>query len=95
MGILGYAGVTLIIVAFIRLIGQLWLPIEKGSTPMSEAKYKRQAEYNRKNYVRFPLDLKPDVLEAYKAACKANGTTPTTEIKKFIAAYIEEHQATE
>jgi len=71
------------------------LPIEKGSTPMSEAKYKRQAEYNRKNYVRFPLDLKPDVLEAYKAACKANGTTPTTEIKKFIAAYIAEHQATE
>ena len=62
---------------------------------MSEAKYKRQAEYNRKNYVRFPLDLKPDVLEAYKAACNANGTTPTTEIKKFIAAYIAEHQATE
>ena len=62
---------------------------------MSEAKYKRQAEYNRKNYVRFPLDLKPDVLEAYKAPCKANGTTPTTEIKKVIAASIAEHQATE
>ena len=62
---------------------------------MSEAKYKRQAEYNRKNYVRLPLDLKPDVLEAYKAACEANGTTPTTEIKKFIAAYIEANKPSE
>ena len=62
---------------------------------MSESKYKTQIKNLRKNYVRFPLDLKPDVLEAYKAACKANGTTPTTEIKKFIAAYITEHQATE
>lgn len=63
--------------------------------PMSESKYKTQIKNLRKNYVRFPLDLKPDVLEAYKAACKANGTTPTTEIKKFIAAYIAEHQAAE
>lgn len=56
---------------------------------MSEPKYKRQAEYNRRTYVRFPLDLKPEVLDAYKAACAANGTTATTEIKKFIASYIE------
>lgn len=54
-------------------------------------KYRRQAEYNRKNYVRFPLDLKPEVLAAFRAACAANGTTATTEIKKFIAAYIAEH----
>ncbi|MCD8147777.1 MAG: hypothetical protein LUD84_10985 [Clostridiales bacterium] len=56
---------------------------------MAEPKYKRQAEYNRSHYVRFPLDLKPEVLEAFRAACKANGTTPTTEIKKFIAGYID------
>lgn len=55
---------------------------------MSESKYKAQQKYNRKNYVRFPLDLKPDVLEAFRAACKANGTTPTTEIKRFIAEYV-------
>ena len=35
---------------------------------MSESKYKTQIKNLRKNYVRFPLDLKPDVLEAYKAA---------------------------
>lgn len=55
---------------------------------MPESKYARQAAYNRRTYVRFPLDLKPDVLEAFKAKCRENGTTPTTEIKKFIADYI-------
>lgn len=54
------------------------------------SKYESQQKYNRKTYVRFPLDLKPDVLAAYRAACEKNGTTPTTEIKKFIAQYIEQ-----
>lgn len=62
---------------------------------MSEPKYKRQAEYNRRTYVRFPLDLKPDVLSAFRAACEANGTKPTTEIKKFIASYIEANRPSE
>ena len=53
-----------------------------------KTKYETQIKNLRKNYVRFPLDLKPDVLEAFRAACTANGTTPTTEIKKFIAQYI-------
>lgn len=51
-------------------------------------KYESQIKNLRKNYVRFPLDLKPDVLEAFRAACGANGTTPTAEIKKFIAQYL-------
>lgn len=59
---------------------------------MSESKYSRQAAYNRRTYVRFPLDLKPDVLEAFKIKCKENGTTPTTEIKKFISDYISENE---
>lgn len=52
-------------------------------------KYESQIKNLRKNYVRFPLDLKPEVLEAFRTACAANGTTPTTEIKKFIAQYVE------
>lgn len=51
-------------------------------------KYESQIKNLRKNYVRFPLDLKPDVLEAFRAVCSANGTTPTAEIKKFISQYI-------
>lgn len=62
---------------------------------MSEPKYKRQAEYNRRTYGHFPLDLKPDVLAAFRAACEANGTKPTTEIKKFIASYIEANKPSE
>ena len=59
------------------------------------SKYSAQQKYLRKNYVRFPLDLKPDVLEEYRAACKANDTTPTTEIKKFIESYIEANRPSE
>ena len=62
---------------------------------MASSKYAAQQKYNRKNYVRFPLDLKPDVLADFRAACAANGTTATTEIKKFIAAYIEENKPSE
>ena len=54
---------------------------------MGNSKYGPQIKNLRKNYVRFPLDLKPDVLEAFKAACAAHGTTPTAEIKKFITQY--------
>ena len=62
---------------------------------MAESKYARQAAYNRKTYVRFPLDLKPDMLEAFRAACAVNNTTATTEIKKFIADYIEQNKPSE
>lgn len=54
-----------------------------------KSKYAQQIRSLRKNYVRFPLDLKPNVLEEFRRACAANKTTPTTEIKKFIAAYCE------
>lgn len=62
---------------------------------MGESKYARQAAYNRKTYVRFPLDLKPEVLEAFREACKKRGEVPTTEIKKFIQRYIEEAKGAE
>lgn len=57
---------------------------------MTESKYAAQVKHNRKTYVRFPLDLRPEVLDAFKAKCKVNGTTPTTEIKRFIAEYCKE-----
>ena len=55
-------------------------------------KYKAQQKYLRTNYVRFSLDLKPDVLEQFRAICKQNGTTPTSETKKFIKSYCENNQ---
>ena len=58
----------------------------------AEKKYAQQQKHLRAHYVRFPLDLKPDVLEQFKAVCTQRGTTPTTEIKKFIASYIESQE---
>lgn len=52
--------------------------------------YSAQQKHLRAKYVRFPLDLKPDVLEAFKAKCKERGTNPTKEIKKFIQDFIQE-----
>ena len=53
-------------------------------------RYAAQQKYLRKNFVRFPLDLRPDVLEAFRGHCRVNGTTPTTEIKRFIDSYCRE-----
>lgn len=52
-------------------------------------KYSSQQKHIRSKYVRFPLDLKPEILEAFKAKCCLLETTPTTEIKKFIADFIK------
>ena len=57
-----------------------------------KSKYSSQINNLRKNYVRFPLDLKPEVLELFKDICRKKGTTPTTEIKKFIRAFCEENK---
>ncbi|MEY8428738.1 hypothetical protein AALA00_13715 [Lachnospiraceae bacterium 46-15] len=56
----------------------------------SKKKYSSQQKHIRSKYVRFPLDLKPEVLDAFKAKCAELGTTPTAEIKKFISAFLEQ-----
>ena len=53
-------------------------------------KYSSQIKNLRSIYVRFPLDLKPDVLNRFKEVCQQRGTTPTTEIKRFIREYCGE-----
>lgn len=58
-----------------------------------QSKYAQQIKSLRKNYVRFPLDLKPDVLERFRRICAENGTTATTEIKRFISEYCEQNDS--
>ena len=60
---------------------------------MEESRSARQQAYMRKTYVRFPLDLKPDILVAFRCACEKNQTSPTAEIKRFIAEYIARNAA--
>ena len=62
---------------------------------LSESKYTSQQKHIRNNYVRFGLDLTPEILANFKEKCQANGTTPTTEIKKFIAEYVKTNWLTQ
>ena len=58
---------------------------------MDEKKnYSAQLKHLRSKYVRFSIDFRPDELEEIRQICKAAGTTPTAEIKKFVRAYCEE-----
>lgn len=58
---------------------------------MASDKYSAQVKHLREKYVRFSLDMKPDELAAFRAACEKVGTKPTTEIKRFIREFIEEN----
>lgn len=57
----------------------------------NENKYKAQIKHLRKNYKRITIDFKIEELQIFKDICKANNTTPTSVIKKFVTSYIEEH----
>lgn len=59
---------------------------------MAESKYKTQIKNLRKNYVRLGLDFKPDVLNEFKRLCAENGSTATTEIKRFVAEYCQRYR---
>lgn len=65
--------------------------MEEMEKTEQKAKYASQIKSLRKNYVRFSLDLKPDMLEDFRKACDINGTKPTTEIKRFIRQYIQDN----
>lgn len=56
---------------------------------MSESKYSSQMKHRKAHYKSLTLDLRPEIFEAFRAACTANGTTMTTEIKRFIAEYLD------
>ena len=56
---------------------------------MKEKNYSAQQKHLRAHYVRFTIDFRPEMLEKFREVCANNGTTPTTEIKKFIAEYCE------
>lgn len=59
-----------------------------------KSKYAAQQRYNRKNYVRFPLDLKPDVLEEFRRVCAENGTNPTAENQKIHCRILRKRRQT-
>lgn len=40
----------------------------------------------------FNLNLAPDEFESFRSACERNGTTPTTEIRRFMADFTKGDQ---
>jgi hypothetical protein len=54
-----------------------------------EAQRKHMAEY----YTHFNLQSRKEEFAAFRAACLSNGSTPTTELRKFMAVYTERSAA--
>ena len=55
------------------------------------SKYAAQMKHINSKYASFKMNLAPEVLADFKAKCAANGTTATTELKKFITQYLAEN----
>lgn len=58
---------------------------------MENNKYKAQIKHIKNNYKKFHIDFKNETFYKLQEVCKKNGTTPTTEIKKFVDLYIKEN----
>lgn len=58
---------------------------------MENNKYKAQMKHIKNNYKKFHIDFKNETFDKLQEICKKNGTTPTTEIKKFVDLYIKEN----
>ena len=62
---------------------------------MEQDKYAAQKKHLRAHYVRLSLDLRPEELERFKRVCAAQGTKPTTEIKRFIRGFCDTYEQDE
>lgn len=56
------------------------------STDRARRKYKAEKRQ------RFTLEAAPEEIESFKTACLAQGTTATTEIRRFMAEYTKGDQ---
>ena len=54
-------------------------------------KYTAQAKHLKAHYAQFKINLRPAKLEEFRGKCLENGTTPTTELKKFIDDYCQKN----
>lgn len=57
---------------------------------MSDSKYARQIKHRKAHYKPLVIDLRPEILEAFRGACQKNNSSMAAEVKRFIAAYISE-----
>jgi len=60
-------------------------------------KHDRATQEARIRYIaekrkRFTLNLAPEEFDSFRSACERNCTTPTTEIRRFMAEYAKGDQ---
>lgn len=61
----------------------------------TEAQKRSRDKWDAKNMAVLTCKLKRERAEEFKLAAKANGTTPNELIRGWIAAYMEEHPASD
>lgn len=59
---------------------------------LTDAKRRANNKWDSKNMSVISCKLKREIAESFKAAAKANGTTPNELIRGWIAGYLEEHK---
>lgn len=55
---------------------------------MPQSKYASQIKHRKAHYKPLVVDLRPEVLEAFREACHKNNSSMSGEVKRFIAEYL-------
>lgn len=62
---------------------------------LTDAQRRANNKWDRENMANISCKMRREIAEEFKAAAKANGTTPNELIRGWIAGYLEEHHATD
>lgn len=61
----------------------------------TDAQRRAQDKWDRANMAHINCKMRRDIAEEFKAAAKANGTTPNELIRKWIDAYMRQNMPAE
>jgi hypothetical protein len=59
---------------------------------LTDAQRRANNKWDRENMAHISCKMRREIAEEFKAAAKANGTTPNELIRGWIAGYLEEHK---
>lgn len=59
---------------------------------LTDAQRRANNKWDRENMANISCKMRREIAEEFKAAAKANGTTPNELIRGWIAGYLEEHK---
>ena len=60
---------------------------------LTDAKRRANNKYIRENMTTLGCKMRKDYAEEFKAACKANGTTPNAIFKAAADQFMEDHRS--